>query len=782
MESTRDMQSHFSGTRTVHSVRRPRPDRTRTRRLKLSGVVFAVAVRTLPLSGAAQEEAGLVQNGGFENLDAQGNPVAWHKAPGFRQAEIIEHEVHSGRRAGQIRGDGKQYCLRQTISQPPARINRASGWFQGRNAVIDKANGDFVRFYFHVLYKDRPYAETTHIWADLPDGTYAWRKIGVLVAPRVDHPVSEVWVTVAAKFSGGSIAFDDIQLVPVGYRGGFHAVEWRRAADAVVLTDMSRVTPASALSERARRGKWKRISYESSGHSGVMLWASDETHAPVVALPLNAQGWHAVYVGLAAPAGVANRVLLRLSGDSAFVPRVRVRGNIEEVLFKIADLTGRSLEIAQEYDSVCRAAGVAYVKLVPLTAEEQARVAADRAESANRRLVASIDGFSFIYARRPVSRAALLEEVEVYRDTDFGTLMLQMGGADLLNYPSRFGTAPGHTAPGQDLDDFPRPGDRRYAEALQELAARGINPTRVLIEGAHDVGMTVYVAIRPGAWKHTPPMDDFFASRFYERHPEWRCRDRDGNEVPRMSLAVPEVRTHLVDVLREAVRFGADGACIIFVRGAPFVLWEPPFRDLFRKKYGQDPITLPEKDERVRRLRCEIVTEFMREVRKMLDEESAERGRRLDLAAYVFASEEDNLGVGLDVAAWCREGLVQHLCPYLGAGGGKAREYDMAFFRRIAAPHGVRVTPTFVAWKIRDMARIVRQALNLYRAGADGISFWDANVLAGRMDRWPVVSRMGHVAELAEYAEDGLLPPVTARFHRIGRFIMDGPYNPNWGF
>ena len=41
---------------------------------------------------------------------------------------------------------------------------------------------------------------------------------------------------------------------------------------------------------------------------------------------------------------------------------------------------------------------------------------------------------------------------------------------------------------------------------------------------------------------------------------------------------------------------------------------------------------------------------------------------------------------------------------------------------------------------------------------------------------------MGHRSELAERAEEGEPQPTNARFHRLGDLVVDGPYNPNWGY
>jgi len=717
-------------------------------------------------------------NPGFEQLDDKGSPAPWFAPPGFQPAEPSTDAPRSGRTIGRIAGDGTQRAWRQKVPSPATRIYSASGWFRAKDVRIDTSAKDFARFYFHILYKDRPYAEATHAYVDLPPGTYGWRRFGVQLVPRLEHPVSEIWVTVAAKLRSGTLDFDDLDLSEAPPRGGRTAMTWANFAKATMLCDMRTAQPADALSERAKHGKWKVFSYEFGGHKGHMVWGSEETEAPALTIPLNAKGWHAVYLGLADPSRLGCRALVRLSRDPAFVPRSREEGFLNEVLFKVADLTDQSLHLAQCVDAECRPCGLAYLKLVPLTEKEVAAVKADRADVSNRRLVATIDGFSYIYSRRPVSRQALLEEVEVYRNTDFGTLILQTGGADMVNYPSKIGEMLG-----QDLDDFPRPGDRRYAEAIRELAAKGVNPTKTLIDGAHDVGMKVHVSIRPAAWVHSEPMSDFFTSRFYRDHPEWRCIDRDGTLVARMSLAVPEVRARLIDVLREALRFGADGANVLFIRGVPFVLYEKPFCDRFQKAHGCGPKTLDEDDPRILALRGEIVTTFLREIRQMLDEEGKARGgAKLALSVNVLSNETDNLRYGVDVRRWAKEGLVNLVCPHQRAGGDRTRKLDLAFFKEACSPHGVRFAPAFTAWRMRGLSDAVRSAAAYYDAGADGLTFWDANCLAPRMTKWSVVSRMGHVEELKERVGEGPPRPVTARFHKLGGLVMDGPYYPNWGY
>ncbi len=750
----------------------------RVHRLALESIMNVwLALCAAAAFGAPGDEKSMVKNGGFEQVAQNGSPANWRRVNGFLPCELTGDAPRAGRRAGRIRGDGKQHAWRQEIGNPGDRTLLAAGWFRARRASLDAGDKGFCRFYFHILYKGRPYRDTTHQYVDLPVGSYDWRRIALRLTPNGQWPVEKVWVTVAARLASGTLDFDDVTIQPAPFCGGTFASEWEQVDRAIVLSDMSLARPAAALSRRPRRGRWRVISYDMGDKKGRMLWASEETGAPEAALPLHAKGWHAVFVGVGGPAHIARSVLLRLSSDSAFRRVATARYAMEEVFFKAADLTGQSLHIAQQDGCLPQAAGLAYVKLIPLTAQEVARLKAERADASSRRLVASIDGFSFIYGRRPVTRRSLLRETEVYRNTDFGLLVLQVGGADFVNYPSKVGQMLG-----AHLDDFPRAGDRRYAEAIQELAKRGINPTKTLIEGAHAAGLRVHVSIRPGAWIHSPPFDAFFASRFYLEHPEWRCADRNGEVVPRMSLAVPQVRRHLIDVLREAVRFGADGANVIFVRGVPYVLFEEPFRRLFQKRYGLDPRKVKDDDPRLLALRAEIITQFMAEIRAMLDEEGRARGARLELSAYVMGNEQDNLRYGLDVAAWAKKGLTDLVIPFARVGGARRKSYDLDFFRRVCAPAKMRFAPTFVTWRLPAIDQVIRDAQRFYEQGADGLSFWDANSATGNVSRWTLITRLGHKAELPALAAMGEAKAPPLRLHRVGGFLVDGPYSPNWGF
>jgi hypothetical protein len=555
--------------------------------------------------------------------------------------------------------------------------------------------------------------------------------------------------------------------------------EWTRASQAVVLTDMNQCAPASALSPRLKKGCWKVLPYETtSGLKGTMAWAGPEADAPELTLPLKVKGWHAVFVGLFSTSEVPTVAWLRLNTDPAPVNRSNSRndyyGNSEEVFLKVAELgEDGTLQIGQQRHGFTSACGVTHVRLIPLTQAEIEAIREDRADTSHRTLTATLDGFSFIYYRSPRTPEEWLSEVEIYRDTDFGLLLLHSPGADKTSYPSQVG----HMA-GQGFEVFARIGDRQFADAIREMAAKGINPMKLLIDGAHDAGMKVHVGIRPAGWSFFEPYSEHWETPFYQRNPQWRCSDRDGTPVTRMSWAVPEVRRHLIDLLREQVRFGADGAHLCFNRGYPVALYEPPARELFQKQHGQDPRQVPESDPRIAQWRSDIVTTFMRELRAMLDEEGSRRldRKRLEISIMILGTAQDDLKFGVDIRRLAAEGLIDAVSTERGF-GRSTNDCNLGLLRDACRPKGVPFCPgtlSSATWQSEIPA--------YYDGGARGVAIWDAAV--GDIYEWMWVSRFGHVDE-TRYRLKNLRrdqPPRTIhRFHKLGDQVRDGRYGPEWG-
>ncbi len=543
----------------------------------------------------------------------------------------------------------------------------------------------------------------------------------------------------------------------------------------VLLADLSGAEPREAISPKPRKGCWYTLPYRTqTGIQGVMVARGQLTHPPDLRLSLPVQGWQAIYVGLFGGSRVDEfRLRLKLSDETLFEtlapsrlgyqrqadgswlrPRAAIGvTDIEEVFWKAADLGGQQLVISHLRTSHPSVAQLAFVRLVPLTAEEVREYQRAGGRPQTRLLAAEMDG------QGPFHRGArtvqdIQENLEPLRGTDVGKLFLGTGGigAGQTLYPSRVGAMMG-----AGEEDFPVEAGRRAAESLRGFQSRGIDPLKVAVDHAHSMGIEVYLGFRMGTMATMPPVW-FEPVHFWKKHPQWRCRDREGQSVVRLSLAYSQVRRFYVDLLAELAGYGVKGVQLIYTRRPPFVLFEPPVVEDFKKAYGIDPRQLPEPvqrrgdppaaEERLERHWATYVTTFMRELRRRLDRERPE-GPRIEVLANVGYDAAWNRHAALDLETWAREGLVDILCVYTGGDGSQRVDYD--YFRKIT-----RGTPTIFYEDItpRNMpgSQYARQARRAYTGGAAGLAFWDSGGRIVRKTQWHTVRRLGHRRDLESMA------------------------------
>jgi hypothetical protein len=463
-------------------------------------------------------------------------------------------------------------------------------------------------------------------------------------------------------------------------------------------------------------------------------------------------------------------------------PRPYSYGHSEEVFFRAVRLKkdSRLLFSPQTTGSVS-ACGITHIKLIPLTEAEVSRIEADEHDKSHRVMATKNDGNSDLFHRSPRTLSALLGEVEIFKGTDFGTLILQAPAGDKTQYPSSVGYLWG-----SETEILPRVGDRYFVESTRALARKKINPIQALTERAHQIGMKVHVGFRPAGWSYFEPYTDYWQSPFYKAHPQWRCEDRDGTPVTRMSWAVPEVRSHLIALLRELVEFGADGANIVFTRGYPVVLYEAPARELFQKQHGLDPREIPESDPRITAFRSEVVTRFFVELRAMLDQEQKRRGnsQRLALTALINGTKQDDLIYGVDLRRLVREKLVDEVFTEYGFGMTDTKSWppygnlNLEFLREVCRPAGVPFSPGI--YRGSDYNSAVPR---FYEGGAHGLTVWDAEIEDNIYD-WFWMSRFGHVEETLWRLKNLKLnkpPRAIYTFKKLGDQIRDGRFGPYWG-
>ena len=545
------------------------------------------------------------------------------------------------------------------------------------------------------------------------------------------------------------------------------------------LTDLDRCQPASALYPGAKARHWRMHTYETDTLSGIMLRADTETDAPEVTYPLDVSGWHAVSIGMKGDSAfqVGNRVegLARLSGDNTFsllsVPLGArpERQQIRELFWKIADLTGQDIVFAQLKARIGSGEGpgsvfgsharIAYIKLIPLTDAEVAALQADGQRAGTRRLFGHNDAHGHHYDYRPTTEEEIRRHLEMFRDTDFSRLYYECGMGDLLFYLGKAGRIP--TFDG--LDDFLDLGDRLHRESWQVLRDKGIDPFQVALDHAHDMGLEFHASYRVAGFRFPPDHDHFdHGDSFYARHPELRGMDKNGNRIPRLSYAYPEVRRFVVNLLREVAGYDVDGICLLYNRRPPLVEYEPPLVEGFQAEYGKDPRKLDDADPRWLAYRARTLTQFHREVRQALDDEAERQGRRrFELSAVVLRNHEENMLYAMDLKAWIDEGLVDTIIPYTSAvfldstADSWDDPRDADYFLELT-----RGTPSNAAFGMLPhqlpAETYRRRAAGLYGAGAEHLFFWDCQ--PGRGDyteSWSALRRLGHRDELDGWVAAG---------------------------
>jgi hypothetical protein len=175
----------------------------------------------------------------------------------------------------------------------------------------------------------------------------------------------------------------------------------------------------------------------------------------------------------------------------------------------------------------------------------------------------------------------------------------------------------------------------RASANCQDAVERDLDPLRVVVDRAHQKGLRILCSLRmnsPGG-----PDDYYGTSRLKREHPEIVI----GEKAPAGSMAATcadfarrDVRQERLDVIEEVCgRYGADGFEF------------DPYVNIF---FAPDEA----------RKNAAILTDFMGEIRDLLDRIGREQNRKLTLAVRADVDPDTNLEAGMDVRTWIEQGFV----------------------------------------------------------------------------------------------------------------------------
>ena len=598
----------------------------------------------------------------------------------------------------------------------------------------------------------------------------------------------------------------------------------------VIFSDLGNIcTPACNISDFKEIYKWNRIPYETAHVKGTLLVSTGCGRPEPVSFDPGLTGWYRLFVAVATYGAWlegGDYVGVRLSDDEAVMhisvsnpPRYAYH-SVEESYWRAADMTGQRVEISKHQAGADNASIIAWVRAVPMSDDEVAAFQAEQERTDTKRIYATNDmhGMFCMYGLREPEQWKTVVQEYIQSDVEW----FSMENVTIFDGEVSTGN--------RENFIFLNKSDRDVQYNLKRYTTPEMWKT--VVDYGRKLGLKMCISMRMGAWGIEFPDDQkYFVNSFKEAHPELRCMDRDGTYVDAMSYVYPETRAYIIREFVKMAGTGCDAVEMIYSRGVPYVLFEKPFCDRFEEKYGEDPRPLPLDDPRVTDLRCEIMTEFVRELRAALDEVRPGIG----LHARCQYSLYDARHVAVDVGEWAREGLITAIISYpqrireqldldadIWADEAKTKldiekytkyyreRFDPVIFRRqdfnfmepmidskgvpqgpasqeeriaefmaIEKKYGV---PVYFEIMPREMSTDVYRdrALELYRGGAEHISMWDTYGRVRRKAEWSMMRRLGHKDELASYDSGEGEYYETIRILRIGDQDVSR-YKPAWG-
>jgi|GEM_PF-1326767 len=275
-------------------------------------------------------------------------------------------------------------------------------------------------------------------------------------------------------------------------------------------------------------------------------------------------------------------------------------------------------------------------------------------------IIMNDDTCSLRYVHPPHTEESVLTPLRHLKDSQVGAICWGLGEDIAYAYPSKVMDnyydllAAGHwiglfddeagfegltTGKGEYYENL-APGEEPR-NVMLTLHRKGIDYMHLLIAGARKMGIRFYGTFRMNDCHHKSEPKGMLASKFWREHQQYRLWEvQDGKTYYNASLdySFPEVRDRRLAAMRETLEwYDMDGIELDFCRN-PFVFqpseaWE---------KRG-------------------ILTDFIRQVRRDLQDSATRWGRPKDLILRVPFDPKKLREAGMDVELWLNEKLIDAL-------------------------------------------------------------------------------------------------------------------------
>ena len=250
---------------------------------------------------------------------------------------------------------------------------------------------------------------------------------------------------------------------------------------------------------------------------------------------------------------------------------------------------------------------------------------------------------NYWFGGRPLTVEDVNAAVDMVAGTQVTTYMM-CTGSSAVYYPSKYSNMLGDDRGGTlkaCYDSATYNLWRRYWDNEKRLEAEGTDMVSASLARARERGLETFITLRMNDLHFADTLSacKMAMEEFWLQNPQFWTNDPSigYNSAGALDYAHPQVREHKLALIREQLeRFGPliDGVDLDFMR----------FFVYFRA------------DEA--RANSQIMTQFLCQVRTLVDSVSAVLGRPLLLSARVAPTLAYNMKKGLDVAEWVRRGLL----------------------------------------------------------------------------------------------------------------------------
>ena len=276
----------------------------------------------------------------------------------------------------------------------------------------------------------------------------------------------------------------------------------------------------------------------------------------------------------------------------------------------------------------------------------------------------------------------------------------------------------------------------------------GVDIAQRIVEESHRLKLEVFWEHRLNGADREVDVNTPARHPLKDKHPEWLI---DGGwwKPGLWNFAIPEVRQYKLAILREvAERYDLDGINLDFGRHPPFL---PTGRQWEQR---------------------ESLSEYVRQVRQMLQQVAERRGRPLLLSVRVADTVPGCHFDGIDIETWVRAKMIDMIVV-----GTRSIEVDLAGFRRITAGSHVKLYPCIDQHHSPDGYHAVTAneflrglAANWWQQGADGIAtfnFWNELPAAAKVigSSGPLLNGQSvHAQAYREIGDPKVLAPLDKWF------------------